>query len=220
MRQKANYPDWVLKYKEKGTYINFVKPDKYYLYAAHSERVKGTDKVVRVCDGYIGRITQKDGLILSKKKRPPEDNNTYLLELGSAMAVWTGTERIRTGLNRTYGDMGDWVYAMSTVAYLHGGFWTDELFQSSYLSVLLKDMKKPSVVNESLKSGIDRGVRMITDTMQKTYGNDLTALLAYAGTVGVIRKNNQYSITYICPAADALFRKYRIPMEVMTDGKD
>ena len=63
----ANYPDWVLKHKRKGTYINRVK-DKYYLYAAHSEREPGTGKVKRVCDGYIGRITEKDGLILSKPK--------------------------------------------------------------------------------------------------------------------------------------------------------
>ena len=40
-RKQADYPDWVMKYKEKGTYINKVG-DKYYLYAAHSERVKGT----------------------------------------------------------------------------------------------------------------------------------------------------------------------------------
>ena len=32
----ADYPDWVLKLKVKGTYVNCVK-GKYYLYAAHSE---------------------------------------------------------------------------------------------------------------------------------------------------------------------------------------
>ena len=50
----ADYPDWVLKHKKPGTYINVVK-GKYYLYAAHSERIKGTDKVRRVSDGYLGR---------------------------------------------------------------------------------------------------------------------------------------------------------------------
>ncbi len=51
-----------MKFKKKGTYINKVG-DKYYLYAAHSERVKGTNKVKRVSDGYLGRITETDGLI-------------------------------------------------------------------------------------------------------------------------------------------------------------
>lgn len=32
----ATYPEWIMKYKEKGTYVNFAK-GKYYLYAAHSE---------------------------------------------------------------------------------------------------------------------------------------------------------------------------------------
>ena len=31
----ADYPDWVLTRKKKGTYITKVG-DKYYLYAAHS----------------------------------------------------------------------------------------------------------------------------------------------------------------------------------------
>ena len=43
----ADYPDWVMKHKEKGTYVNFVN-GKYYLYKAHSERVPGTKKVRRV----------------------------------------------------------------------------------------------------------------------------------------------------------------------------
>ncbi len=63
----ANYPDWVMKHKKKGTYINRSN-DKYYLYAAHSERIKGTKKVKRISDGYLGRITEEDGLI------PPKDN--------------------------------------------------------------------------------------------------------------------------------------------------
>ena len=63
----ADYPDWVLAHKNIGTYINKVG-DKYYLYAAHSERIKGSGKVKYVCDGYLGRITKDDGFIPSKSK--------------------------------------------------------------------------------------------------------------------------------------------------------
>lgn len=55
-----SYPDWVLQHKKKGTYVNCVK-GRYYLYAAHSERVPGTKKVKRICDGYLGRITEEAG---------------------------------------------------------------------------------------------------------------------------------------------------------------
>lgn len=64
----ADYPNWVLIHKKKGTYVNKVG-DKYYLYAAHSERVKDSGKIRWNCDGYLGRITVKDGLIPAKNKR-------------------------------------------------------------------------------------------------------------------------------------------------------
>ena len=59
------YPEWVLKHKKKGTYVNCVK-GRYYLYAAHSERIHGTKKVKRIFDGYLGRITDRMGLFLPK----------------------------------------------------------------------------------------------------------------------------------------------------------
>ena len=67
MSRKSNYPDWVLEHKQPGTYINKVG-DKYYLYATHSGRVEGKKYPVRVCDGYLDRITQKDGFIPVKSK--------------------------------------------------------------------------------------------------------------------------------------------------------
>lgn len=62
------YPNWVLKHKKKGTYINKVG-DKYYLYAAHSEHILGTaNKSRRICDGYLGNYTR--GWFFQKKSNP------------------------------------------------------------------------------------------------------------------------------------------------------
>lgn len=64
-----SYPEWVLKHKKKGTYINKVG-NNYYLYAAHSEHIPGTaNKSRRICDGYLGKITEKDGFIFINKNR-------------------------------------------------------------------------------------------------------------------------------------------------------
>lgn len=41
---KSNYPDWVMKYKSKGVYVNKVG-DKYYLYRAHCVYDKKTKKM-------------------------------------------------------------------------------------------------------------------------------------------------------------------------------
>ncbi len=59
----ANYPDWVLKYKKPGHYLNKYK-DHYRLYKGHCEYRNG--KYVRIVDEYLGTITGKDGLIPSK----------------------------------------------------------------------------------------------------------------------------------------------------------
>lgn len=59
----SNYPDWVLKYKTKGYYVNKYK-DHYRLYKGHCERRDG--KNVRVVDYYCGTITEKDGFIPSQ----------------------------------------------------------------------------------------------------------------------------------------------------------
>lgn len=59
----TNYPDWVLKYKTKGYYVNKYK-DHYRLYKGHCERRNG--KNIRVVDYYCGTITEKDGFIPSQ----------------------------------------------------------------------------------------------------------------------------------------------------------
>jgi len=56
-----------MKYKSKGVYVNKVG-DKYYLYLAHYVYDKKTKKNVRVSDGYLGCVTEKDDFIPAKDK--------------------------------------------------------------------------------------------------------------------------------------------------------
>lgn len=221
MRTTSNiYPEWVIKYKSKGTYINFVKPDKYYLYAAHSERIPGTDKVRRVCDGYLGRITENEGLIPAKKRNTPVDNNVYLLEFGLSSIIVSATIGIRKGLNRTYRENGDWIYCMGILSYMFDGIYSEDLFRSSYLSSAFNGTNQPLRITKSISSGIERSTRMIKETMVKTYGDSLTEIEAYARTVGIIRYGGSTEITYITPYAAELFRKHGIVMEAGEYGKN
>ncbi len=91
------YPDWVLKHKSKGTYINCVG-GKYYLYAAHSERIPGTKKVKRISDGYLGRITEQDGLIPSKDK---VSSDILIYEYGLSCMILQLCENIYKGFKKT-----------------------------------------------------------------------------------------------------------------------
>lgn len=59
-------PDWVLKYKGKGTNI-IVKNNSYYLYKVHSERRLDKKYPVLITDEYLGRITE-NGIISPKEK--------------------------------------------------------------------------------------------------------------------------------------------------------
>ncbi|NCC65923.1 MAG: hypothetical protein EOM15_14870, partial [Spirochaetia bacterium] len=62
------YPPWVMEHKRKGMYVNKINESTYRIYRGHSERIKGTNKVRRVVDEYIGTITEKEGLIPTKPK--------------------------------------------------------------------------------------------------------------------------------------------------------
>jgi hypothetical protein len=94
----ADYPEWVLKHKKKGTYVNAVK-GKYYLYAAHSERIPGTDKVRRVSDGYLGRITEEEGFVPAKGKM---DEGVYVHEFGLSETIVRLCPKIHAGLKREF----------------------------------------------------------------------------------------------------------------------
>ena len=164
----ADYPQWVLAHKKKGTYINKVG-DKYYLYAAHSERIPGTKRVRRVCDGYLGRITEKDGLI------PPKDkvvSPVISYEFGLSSLTLCICANIHKGLRRTFVVHGDFIMAASILTFIYG-FYSEELFRHSWLSLRFSSMVFPQSLTQTQKNGIDRGTSMVTDTMERTFGSDL-----------------------------------------------
>ena len=208
-RMKANYPDWVMKHKTKGRYINFVPPDKYYLYEAHSVRDKETGKIIRICDGYLGRITETDGLILSKKKRPPEDHSVHTLEYGFSYVIRRTTDRIRSALCSSYHKNGTIIYALSILNYMYG-FYDESLFRQSYLSVIFPDAEYPSSLSASFTAAVERGTRMISEIMNDHFHDSLSNVRAYSSSVAVIQTDNSYSLPDIPDHTKALLQKYRI----------
>ena len=208
-RVKATYPEWVMKYKTKGHYINFVKPDKYYLYKAHSVRDKETGKVVRVCDGYVGRITEKDGLILSKKNRPPEDHSIRTLEYGFSYVIRNSTEGIRKGLNTSYKKNGDLVYVLSILNYMYG-YYDPDVLKSSYLSVVFSHVRYPSSLSDSLSAGVERGARMIADKMRRTFPDHTEVLKAYTSPLCVIFTAGTYTLATIPSYTEDFLKRFEI----------
>lgn len=146
-----SYPDWVLQHKKKGTYVNCVK-GRYYLYAAHSERVPGTKKVKRICDGYLGRITEEAGFIPVKDK---VSTDILVYEYGFSCFM---LEFCKEELSVAGGD-GDLIGVSILLSLLYGEYnaW---IYARSYLSVLFPDIsftKSPDpVVSAQISQGVDQ----------------------------------------------------------------
>lgn len=192
----ADYPEWVLAHKKKGTYISKVG-DKYYLYAAHSKRIPGTKKVKRIFDGYLGRITEKDGLIPSKDKVSGE---IFLYEYGRCSLILSLCGQIHQGLRRTFVKNGDFIMAASILTYLYGTF-TEELYRHSWLCLRFPSLAVPSSLTTAQTNGIQRGSRMIADTMERVFADDLAAVFAAFSLMALVSINNKL---YCCPCSDSV----------------
>jgi hypothetical protein len=176
-----DYPDWVIKYKKKGTYVNVVK-GKYYLYAAHSERIKGTDKVRRVSDGYLGRITEKDGFIPTKRKLQSE---VHAHEYGLSWAVVSSCGKIRSGLRREFRRNADAVFVAGALLFMHGVA-LPALFEASGLPLLLPDSGGTERLTDKQRAGAERTNRMIADTLKKRFGADYEEALTLLPLVRLV----------------------------------
>ena len=207
-RKKADYPDWVMKYKEKGTYINKVG-DKYYLYAAHSERIKGTDRVRRVSDGYIGRITKEDGLIKSGSsfKNPPT-----VYETGMSFAILSVTEKLLDGFNKSFRKNGKLVYCSSIIAYIYGSV-SKSLFERSCLSLIFADIIYPDKFSAAQNTGIERGIRMLDDILPKTFGDDLIFISRRFPDIRLVKVGKHLYLCGLDEDMISISKKYGIDWE-------
>lgn len=203
----ADYPDWILKHKVKGTYIN-KSGDNYYLYSAHSERVKGTKKVKRIFDKYLGKIT-KEGLI------PPNDkvrDSVFIYEYGLSFTILLVCRKIHLALRKSFVKHGDCIMAASTLNYIYG-MYSSDLFKQSYLSLCFTELAFPEEFNEAQILGIERGTRMIADTMNQTFSFDLKLIRIYFPMVSLVKINNNLYISQVSQTVLELTDKYTIAWE-------
>jgi len=103
---EKKYPDWVQKYRIKGTTVK-KKGNSYYLYKSTSRRVKGK-KYPQPVDTYIGVITPKGVVQSNKRKISLTDAEVW--EYGFSKAVW---ELCPDDWKRPLGD--DWEDVLSII---------------------------------------------------------------------------------------------------------
>jgi len=188
----SQYPEWVLRHKKKGTYINF-QNGRYYLYAAHSERIPGTRKVRRVSDGYLGRITEDDGFIPAKRKL---GEPVHVYEYGLSETILSLSDNIRTGLGREFRGATDFVMAGGILLLMHGEV-RHEHYETSWLSVRLQglDMRKAPTGKQHV--GMERAQRMIADSLKKRFGDAYAPAIALLPSVRAVRMGKETVIAEI-----------------------
>ena len=80
------YPEWVEKYRQKGTNISCIR-GKYYLYACTSKYDPEKKRAKKITGEYLGRITE-DGLIPPKRKQNEAQlQKVSIKEYGASKAV-------------------------------------------------------------------------------------------------------------------------------------
>lgn len=207
----ANYPEWVLKYKKKGTYIN-VQNGKYYLYAAHSERVPGTKKVKRICDGYLGRITEEEGLIAPQDKLLV--NAPIVHEYLFSAIILKTCANIHKGLRRSFVKYGDLVMVASILEYIYGSR-SASLFATSSLSLRFPQLDLSAAATHAQAVGIERATLMIADTMDRIYSSDLPCLRTLCMFYPQIRISGKLYFPSVPPDLALLLAKYNLDPEVL-----
>lgn len=204
----ADYPKWVLKHKKKGTYINF-KNGKYYLYAAHSERIPGTGKVRRVSDGYLGRITEKDGFIPAKKKLAAP---VFVYEYGLSDTILSLCANIRAGLKREFRANSDYVMAGGALSYMHGEV-RHEHYSTSWLSMRLPHLDMGKTPTEKQRVGMERARRMIGDVMSAHFGESLDTAITLLPLAKAVRMGDEEIIAEFPYSAAAFFERHGLRFE-------
>ena len=217
MPRKANYPDWVTKHLQPGQYIN-KQGDAYYVYAAHSERREGVSHPVRVSDGYLGRITEQKGFIPARKRGTPRSaDNTprpfqpTVWNYGTHVAVYLRSLKILDALRTSYRAHGTFIYISAVLTFLYGSY-SYELYQISVLSLLFPNVSFPKEISSETMTGIERGTRMIRETINNAYSDDWPLMKASLSVSVLIRNRKSYTIPLPPPSATAFADKYQLPL--------
>jgi hypothetical protein len=201
----ADYPDWVMRHKTKGTYINCVK-GRYYLYKAHSERVPGTKKVKRVFDGYIGRITEEEGLVPARDKVTDE---VVVYEYGLCMTILALCADISTGLRREHRAAADRILVSGLLEAAYGDC-SQAAYEYSYLSVKFPGHDMTKVLTDRQRVARERCVRMVSDVTLRRLGGGMSAVSPMLSRIHMVRINGQFYRSRISGEAKELLLRNNV----------
>lgn len=199
----ANYPDWVMKYKSKGVYVNKVG-NTYYLYRAHCVYDKTTKKNKRVSDGYIGRVTEEDGFIPVKDK---VQGDIYVYEYGLYFFLSALLKDVYKSLKAN--KKKDTVMALAIMKYLdYYEYFTTGLF-NIYKNVNIELFNDKDVNKEA-----ERISNMLSHFIStRVKDNDWQYLLNALPSIHLVQVNEKYYISSYSNELKQALNKYNMEMK-------
>lgn len=197
-----SYPDWVLKHKTKGVYV-LKKKDAYYLYRAHSQRIKGTNKVKRVFDGYIGRVTEEDGFIPVKDKIT---GDIKVFDFGLTVFCYSLCFDIYKGFKSSHRTFADTIFASAIFQALNFDI---SCFSMDALSLLLPKFSIKHLSKTDIITQIDRCTSMILYYLEhKVDADDLILIKKLFPSIHIVYVNDSYRVSSFDSQVQNLLDKY------------
>jgi len=200
------YPDWVLKHKYPGMYVQKKDEHTYRIFRGHSERRPGKRYPVLVTDEYIGTITKEHGLIRTKPKIKGE---VLVKRYGGYCLLWNLCRVQVERLIRQYGDASVFLEACMGVLY---GESSDLRYAGDWMSEHYRGLQFP------LEGPAAREAARIAEGMHTTvssrFGGQRQAVLDAAASIYRVNINGMW-ITSSTSLADWVTRTYGISWEGM-----
>lgn len=199
------YPDWVLKHKEPGMYVQKKDEDTYRIYRGHSERRPGKAYPVLVTDEYIGTITREAGLV----RTPVNIKGAVLVKrYGGFCLLLSLCQQLADRLSQKYGDQSLFLDACMRVLYGHSSVL---FYESDWMSEHHPGLIFP--VGAELESESIRIATGMASTLEKRFGMETQHVLYTAGCLYRVWINNRWVSSSTAPAA-AITQRYGLTWEL------
>ncbi len=159
------YPEWVEKYRQKGTNISCIR-GKYYLYACTSKYDPEKKRARKITGEYLGRITE-EGLIPPKKKQvATEQNSVSVKEYGASKVALDIGKDIYEALKKHFPKNADRLFVLAVLRLLEKCPFKriEGAYANSFLSEVFGKM---SLSSASLSNFL------------KSFGQDRTAIVEF-----------------------------------------
>ena len=178
------YPDWVLKYKKTGMYVQKKDEHTYRIYRDHSERRPDKSYPVLVTDGYIGTITKEKGLIRSEVKIKGE---VVVKRFGGFSLLKQVFRDQANTLAKRYGDQR--VFLASCLLVLYGSS-NNRVYEADWMSEQYRGLEFP--LEQELAKESARIARGMQHRLTSLFGEDKGAVRRAAETIYRVRINGTW----------------------------